>query len=206
MSDAPIHVYGASGHGKVVADAARRAARCVVAYLDDDPSKHGTAWDGLPVLGGPCALPPLALVALGIGSNEVRRRIAGSLRELGHALETIVHPTAALSRGVILGHGVFVGPLAVVHVDARVGEGAVVNSGAIVEHDSSIGSWCHVAPGSVLGGSVAVGEGALIGLGARVLPGVSIGAWAVVGAGAVVTRPVPDGATVVGTPARRVGT
>ena len=37
------------------------------------------------------------------------------------------------------------------------------------------------------------------------LPGITIGARAMVGPGAVVTRSVPDGATVVGNPARIVG-
>lgn len=35
-------------------------------------------------------------------------------------------------------------------------------------------------------------------------PGLRIGRWAVVGAGAVVVRDVPDGATVVGIPARAI--
>lgn len=50
-----------------------------------------------------------------------------------------------------------------------------------------------------------VKAGASIGGGAVILPGLSIGARAMVGAGAVVTRSVPDGATVVGNPARVVG-
>lgn len=49
-----------------------------------------------------------------------------------------------------------------------------------------------------------VRRGASIGSGAVVLPGVTIGAGAMVGAGAVVVRDVPDGATVVGNPAREI--
>jgi acetyltransferase-like isoleucine patch superfamily enzyme len=49
-----------------------------------------------------------------------------------------------------------------------------------------------------------VERGASIGSGAVVLGGVRIGAGALVGAGAVVTRDVPPGATVVGSPARRL--
>jgi acetyltransferase-like isoleucine patch superfamily enzyme len=45
-------------------------------------------------------------------------------------------------------------------------------------------------------------KGARIGANATLLPGVTIGEGAVVGAGAVVTKDVPDGATVVGNPAR----
>ncbi len=49
---------------------------------------------------------------------------------------------------------------------------------------------------------VLVRQGAAIGSNATILGGVTIGRDAVVGAGAVVTRDVPDGATVVGVPAR----
>lgn len=49
-----------------------------------------------------------------------------------------------------------------------------------------------------------VRRGASIGAGATILPGLTIGENALIGAGAVVTRDVPDGATVVGNPARLV--
>ena len=49
-----------------------------------------------------------------------------------------------------------------------------------------------------------VKRGASIGAGAVVLPGLTIGERAMIGAGAVVTRDVPDGAIVVGNPARIV--
>ncbi|MFE8031881.1 acyltransferase [Thiohalocapsa marina] len=51
-----------------------------------------------------------------------------------------------------------------------------------------------------------VKRGASIGGGAVILPGLNIGEQAMVGAGAVVTRSVPAGATVVGNPARIIGT
>lgn len=47
-----------------------------------------------------------------------------------------------------------------------------------------------------------VRRGASIGSGAVILAGVEIGERAMIGAGAVVTRDVPEGATVVGNPAR----
>lgn len=50
--------------------------------------------------------------------------------------------------------------------------------------------------------NIHVQPGASIGAGAVILPGVTIGSGAMVGAGAVVTKDVPDGATVIGNPAR----
>lgn len=50
-----------------------------------------------------------------------------------------------------------------------------------------------------------VRRGASIGANATLLPGITVGERAMIGAGAVVTRDVPEGATVVGNPARVVG-
>ena len=47
-----------------------------------------------------------------------------------------------------------------------------------------------------------VKKGASIGANATILPGITIGAGAMVGAGSVVTKDVPEGAVVIGNPAR----
>jgi maltose O-acetyltransferase len=51
---------------------------------------------------------------------------------------------------------------------------------------------------------VRIGRVVLIGGGAIVLPGITVGDGAIIGAGSVVTADVPPGATVVGSPAKRV--
>ncbi|UVC15463.1 sugar O-acetyltransferase [Mesorhizobium onobrychidis] len=56
--------------------------------------------------------------------------------------------------------------------------------------------------GLLFGRPVRIGSRAWIGGGAIILPGITIGNDAVVGAGSVVTRDVPAGAKVVGSPAR----
>lgn len=57
--------------------------------------------------------------------------------------------------------------------------------------------------GLELGRPVGIGCNVWIGGGAIILPGVTIGDDAVIGAGSVVTRDVPPGATVTGSPARQ---
>ncbi len=59
--------------------------------------------------------------------------------------------------------------------------------------------------GLEFGRPVRIGANVWIGGGAILTPGVTVGDDAIIGAGAVVTRDVPDGVTVAGNPARRIG-
>jgi len=206
MERVPLVVFGASAHGKVVAEAARQGgAYALKGFLDDDRSKWDKPFHGLTVLGGLdrlSGLDPRTQVALGIGANRDRRFNFGRLLGAGARFATIVHPSASISRGASLGDGTFVGPLAVVHVDARVGRGVIINSAAVVEHDNAVGDWVHLSPNAVTGGTVTIGSGTHLGLGATVLPNLTVGTWCVVGAGAVVTKSIPDLCVAYGVPAR----
>jgi acetyltransferase-like isoleucine patch superfamily enzyme len=92
--------------------------------------------------------------------------------------------------------GAIVGPA------SRIGVDVILNTACSVDHHNQIADHVHIGPGAHLGGEVQVAEGALVGMGATVLPRCRVGAWSTVAAGAVVTEDVPDGATVVGVPAR----
>jgi acetyltransferase EpsM len=206
----PLYVFGASGHGRVVAEAASLGAHYdVQGFLDDDPAKKGLRVRNLAVVGGVDVLgklEPGVHVALGVGANRARMRILQRLSECGAAVTTLVHPSAVVSSGVKLGSGVYVGPLAVVHADATVGGACIINSGAVVEHDSVLEDGVHISPAAALGGNVTVREGAHLGLGVCVLPGLTVGAWSVIGAGAVVVDSIPSGVVAVGVPARVIRT
>ncbi|HYR08005.1 MAG TPA: acetyltransferase [Longimicrobium sp.] len=210
-------VWGAGGHGRVVADVVRAAGGAVAGFVDRDPARvgHPAVPGAPPVLfsdeellraleeGGPRAWDALAL---GIGDN--RARLSAFRRVPDGPWPPLVHPSAVLSPSARLGAGTVVMPLAVLNANARAGCAVIVNTGAVVEHDCRVGDGAHLSPRCVLAGGVRVGEGAWVGAGATVLPGRSVGAWAVVGAGAVVVRDVPEGTVAVGVPAgppRRAG-
>jgi sugar O-acyltransferase (sialic acid O-acetyltransferase NeuD family) len=201
-------VVGAGGHAlvaiEVLASGHVGAAGCL--SEDGTPSADTTAV-GAPMLGRVDELP--ALVAAGhtqvfvaVGSNQARHTLIAAATGAGAQLVTAVSDAAHVSPTAAIRPGTLVMPAAVVNALARIGTGVIINSGAIVEHECVIGDFAHIAPGAVLAGNVHVGEGTLVGVGARVIPGIRIGAWATVGAGAVVIEDVPDGATVVGVPAR----
>lgn len=84
--------------------------------------------------------------------------------------------------------------------------GITIEDGALIGHNVVIATLNHpIDPAhraDVVPVPVVIGKGAWIGSNATVLPGVTIGDGAVVAAASVVTKDVPAGAIVVGSPAR----
>lgn len=200
----PIYVYGAGGHGKVVADIMLASGATVVGFIDDTYT-IGTIVLGLPVLGNGAWLIEQTcpkLVALGIGDNAARKKVAERCLAAGLELLVAVHSSAVVARSVQLGAGTVVMANAVINPDARLGLGVIVNSAAVVEHDVVIGDYSHISPQSAMGGEARIGLLSQLGIGATILPRVSVGSSVIIGAGAVVLHDVPDGHVVAGVPAR----
>lgn len=204
-----ILIVGAGGHGQVVADIFRTARSIgsdaeLLGYLDDRKGLHEAILAGTRVLGPLALLPSLPhdVVLVAIGDNKLRAAISRRLVESGTHFGLAIHPAAVVSVGAAVGDGSMICAGAIVNTATSIGRGVILNTGCTVDHHTTISDFVHVAPGVHMGGEVHVAEGALVGIGAVVLPRVKIGAWATIGAGAVVIRDVPDGATVVGNPAR----
>jgi UDP-N-acetylbacillosamine N-acetyltransferase len=198
-------IWGASGHGKVVAEVARSSGFSILGFLDDDSTRWGVTWQGAVVLGGAAWIrnqTHLNAVVIAVGDNRERARLQLEVEKLGLQLPSLCHPTAVVSSNSRVGPGTVVCPLAVINPDAEVGRGVIINTGALIEHDCRVADFAHLSPNATLGGGVCIGMRTHVGLGASVLPGIHIGDDAVVGAGAVVTRSVDRGAIVLGVPAR----
>ncbi len=193
-----LYLYGASGHGMVIADIVRLLGFTAIAYIDD--ADKGGAYNGLP-----CYQPNEIEVVdedrviVTIGNNLVRRKVA---LQLGCSPLTAIHPRAIVAGDVQIAQGSVVMAGAVVNSGSVIGGHSIVNTGAVVDHECNIGDFVHISPNATLCGQVVVEDSAWVGAGAVILPGIRIGQGSIVGAGAVVVKNVESGTTVMGNPAR----
>lgn len=197
-------IFGAGGHGRVVADAALAGRGWLrVLASDRDPARcSGELLPGIALLPAYAATASAAAVHVAIGNAASRAKEVEALP--AGLLATVIHPAAAVSSHARLAPGCFVAAQAVVAPGAELGVSVIVNHAAVVDHDVVIGEFCHIAPAAVLGGGVKVGKRVLVGSGARVLPGLRIGDDIVIGAGAVVLDNLAEPGVYAGVPARRL--
>ena len=120
LTDALL-IFGAGGHGRVVADAARAAGATGLLASDRNPALcQGELLPGIP-LHRPEAPAPAQATALhvAIGHNAARERESQALGP--QRLRTVCHPAASVSPFARLGAGSFVAAQAVVAPGARLG-------------------------------------------------------------------------------------
>ena len=184
-------ILGASGHGKVIADIAKKRGYRDIVFLDDDPSVRTCAGYAVE---GPCG-------QLAGTDAKIRKRLMEQAE--GRRFPVLIHPGAVVAEDAAIGAGTVVMAGAVINPGAVLGKGCIVNTSSSVDHDCRIGDYVHVSVGAHLAGTVEVGEGTWIGAGAVVSNNIRSCADCMVGAGAVVVKDLRTPGTYVGVPARR---
>ena len=118
-----------------------------------------------------------------------------------------VAESAVVIGNVMMAAGSSLWPTAVARGDLEqisIGAGSNVQDGAVLHGDPEqpvrLGADVTVGHRAVIHGAT-LEDGCLVGIGAIVLNGVTVGAGALVAAGSVVTKDVPPGTLVMGTPA-----
>lgn len=103
-----------------------------------------------------------------------------------------IHPGARIGRRLFIDHGFTV-----------IGETAEIGDDVTIYQNVTLGG---TDPANGIAGKrhPTIGNGVIIGSGAQVLGPVTVGQRARIGANAVVTKNVPEGATMVGIPARQM--
>ena len=191
-----IYIYGASGHGLVVADIARACGYGNIIFIDDGDNDYLTFDEiknnkNIPIV-------------LAIGSNLIRAKIFEKVENSGFDVVTLIHPSSIVSSSASIGKGTVIMPNVVVNANAILGKGTILNTSCIVEHECIIDDFVHISPNVALAGNVRVGKLTHIGIGSNVIQGIIIGNNAIIGAGSTVVKNIGNFKKAYGNPCREI--
>jgi sugar O-acyltransferase (sialic acid O-acetyltransferase NeuD family) len=208
-------IAGAGGFARETASAVQAINRVtpgtwnLKGFLDDDPAIHGTERSGVPVL-GPLSLVdkmPDAAVVVCIGNPRnfhARQMVVERLRLPAERYATVVHPSAEVGAGCLIGPGTVVLAHVALTADVTVGRHVAIMPNGVLTHDNTVEDYATIASGVRLGGGVRVARGAYVGAGALIRESTVVGEWSLVGMGSVVLHDVPPGEVWAGNPAKHL--
>lgn len=218
MKPIKFGLFGAGGFGREVMPYVRASvSRTLGVPVDDVEAYFVETWvpsrpsvNGHPLISMDdfFQLEGVRYFNVAVGDGRARETIANQVASAAEVLAICADQTTFLENNVIGAGSVFC-PYTMITSNVKIGCYFQANIYSYVAHDCIIGDFVTFAPGVRCNGRVHIGDYAYIGTNAILREGkldkpLKIGAGAIVGMGAVVTKDVPDGAVVVGNPAKQI--
>lgn len=194
-----MKILGAGGHARPVVECALAMGKVVECVIDLSFKGKDESILSVPVKGLD-ALDESSEVFIAFGDNEKRKELYDKYRD---RVVTLVHPTAKVAEGAVIGNGTYVGQGAIIGADVKIGANCIINTGCIIDHECVIGDDCHITPGVRIAGRVKVEGGTYIGIGSSIKDNISI-CRCIIGAGSVVVKEIMEEGTYVGVPAKKI--
>lgn len=213
MKKEKIVLVGSGQHARVVLyNLKEQGVYEVACFLDADPEKIGTIYEGYEVAGTYEDLDCIRerfqtnKFFIAFGSMHSRKAVYEKFVSKGWEAVNIFHPDAVISPDAKIGKGVLIECGCLITPNPTIGDNVVVNTGSQVNHDNVIENHVYIASGVVLSGGVTIRENTLLDDGVIVTLGRSVGKNCIIGAGGVVTKNVPDNTVAYGCPAKVIRT
>ena len=201
-------IYGASGFGKEILSLAKEQFGCEskIVFVDDGDVPNELLGCDILNFEQFLNLEGQKKVTIAIANSKIREKLTLKCLENGVETFDVKASNVVVLENVKMDDGSILCPFVTLTSDITIGKSFQANIYSYVAHDCVIGDYVTFAPAVKCNGNVHIGDHAYIGTGAIIHQGkpnrpLKIGKGAVVAAGAVVTKSVPDGMTVFGSPA-----
>ena len=201
-------IYGANGFGKEILSLVKEQFGCEskIVFVDDGDVPNELLGCDILNFEQFVNLEGQKKVTIAIANSKIREKLTLKCLENGVETFDVKASNVVVLENVKMDDGSILCPFVTLTSDITIGKSFQANIYSYVAHDCVIGDYVTFAPAVKCNGNVHIGDHAYIGTGAIIHQGkpnrpLKIGKGAVVAAGAVVTKSVPDGMTVFGSPA-----
>jgi sugar O-acyltransferase (sialic acid O-acetyltransferase NeuD family) len=205
MPKSKVLLIGAGGHATSCIEAIEAENKKEIVGLIGTPEEIGKKLLGYEVLGSEkdfVALLELTTnLILGIGqikSPNLRIEIKEKFIKNGFTFESVISPTAQISKHAVIGSGTVIMHDVVINAGVKIGDYSIINTGSIIEHDSRIGDFAHISTGVISNGKTSIGNNTFVGSGTIIMEQIKIGDNCIIGMGQHVRHDLSDNSKYVG--------
>ncbi|WP_136799816.1 acetyltransferase [Desulfosediminicola ganghwensis] len=143
--------------------------------------------------------PGIHTAIIGIGAPRIREKVVQQLPQ-DTAYETLVHPSAVISRWVDIGEGSVICAGCILTCNIKLGKQTQLNIHTTIGHDCELADYFTSAPSVNISGNCHFGKYVYFGTAAAVRQGITICDDVVIGMGGVVVKNIEDSGVYVGNP------
>lgn len=141
-----------------------------------------------------------------IGDITKKKRAISKVLSKGGCFINLIHTTALVRNGAKIGVGCILDKGVVIGSDSVVGDYCLIQGNTAVGHEASVGNFCRFDYNVLLVGGVVVEDDVCVHTGAVISHNVIVGRGSTVAALSFVIKPVEEGSTVYGNPAKKLPT
>lgn len=178
-----------------------------IGFLDDNKKVIGKYFLGKPVLGNLSSYSEFkeCYFVNGICSPYkfwMKRFIIEELNIPINRFETIIHPTASVSKTAKLGNDTVIFQNVSITSNVRIGKHVMILPNSIISHDSIIGDYTTITGGVCISGNVKIGSSCYLGTNSCIKNNIIIEDNCLIGMGSVVLNNIKNNSVFVGNPAK----
>ncbi len=199
-----LYIFPYSGSGLEALDCLEDHSNVV--FVSDNPDHIDQHFHGVPVISGDefkkIDSPHLISVHGSAASYQNRLEL---INRFGSSIqwETLIHPSAVVSKYATIGKNVFISAGVSIGPNAVIEDHVIVLANSTIHHDTRIGTGSIICGNVLLAGNVEVGSQVYIGAGSTIKNGINVGSGSLIGMGSTVLLSIAKNEIWYGNPAKK---